>query len=57
MNIEWQTCDHEWSTAPGDYELGDVPGLGSREEVICLKCGCPGERYVESGRGSSNRPR
>lgn len=41
-------CDHEWITAPGDWDLGSVPGAGEREEVVCVKCGVPGERYVES---------
>lgn len=44
----WYNCDHEWQPH-GDYELGDVPGAGPREEVKCVKCGCPGERYPDSG--------
>jgi len=50
VSTEWETCDHEWITAPGDRDLGDVPGAGPREEVICSKCSCPGERYIETGR-------
>lgn len=45
---EWYACEHEWVLA-GDADLGDVPGMGAREEVVCVKCSCPGERYVESG--------
>lgn len=48
MSNLWNECEHEWITAPGDWDLGDVPGSGAREEVICTKCGCPGERYVNS---------
>lgn len=44
----WQECEHEWE-AYGDFELGDVAGMGPREEVRCIKCDCPGERYIESG--------
>lgn len=42
--MDWHNCNHEW-VPNGDSDLGDVPGMGSREEVICVKCGCPGERY------------
>ena len=41
-------CQHEWEPY-GDYELGDVAGLGPRESVICIKCGAPGERYIRTG--------
>lgn len=44
----WYDCEHEW-TAYGDEDLGDVPGMGSRVAVVCVKCGCPGEMYEESG--------
>lgn len=40
---DWYSCQHEWNSY-GDFELGDVGGL-AREEVICVKCQCPGERY------------
>jgi hypothetical protein len=43
--MPWDTCDHDWKLAPGDWDTGDV----NREEVICTKCGCPGERYPEEG--------
>jgi hypothetical protein len=41
---DWWNCSHKW-IASGDLELGDVPGVGSRQEVKCKKCGCPGEMY------------
>lgn len=44
---DWENCNHEWIPY-GDFELGDVPGRpgkGSRQEVKCKKCGCPGEMY------------
>jgi hypothetical protein len=45
----WDVCEHQWSITPGDWDLGDVPGMGAREDVTCVKCQCPGERYVETG--------
>lgn len=44
VNTSWDNCDHEW-IASGDFELGDVSGRGSRQEVVCEKCRCPGEMY------------
>lgn len=35
---DWNKCDHFWETKPGDW---DSPF----EQVRCLRCGCPGERY------------
>lgn len=46
-NDTWSTCDHDWQVV--DHDLGDVPGAGPREAVICSKCQCPGERHVNSG--------
>lgn len=45
---DWAECDHDWK-AKTDSDLGDIPGVGPREEVVCLRCGCPGERYTNSG--------
>jgi hypothetical protein len=45
---DWNECQHDWE-AVGDLDLGDVAGMGEREEVLCAKCGCPGERYSKSG--------
>lgn len=41
--VEWNKCAHEWAVK-ADSDLGDIPGVGPREEVYCPKCGCPGER-------------
>lgn len=46
---DWSICEHEWVVSPGSWELGDVPGMGPREEVVCTKCKCPGERYTNTG--------
>lgn len=40
----WTDCNHEWMPY-GDSDLGEVLGRGFREEVVCVKCQCPGERY------------
>lgn len=48
MTADWNDCDHIWMHI-GDSDLGDVHGYGEREEVKCTKCGCPGERYRQSG--------
>lgn len=50
----WDQCyEHDWQIDPSDWDLGDVSGTGPfagpREAVICSKCQCPGERYINSG--------
>jgi hypothetical protein len=40
----WDTCEHEWEVSKRDFDLD-----GKREEVECAKCGCPGERTIETG--------
>lgn len=40
-------CQHEWKAR--DHDLGEVAGLGPREDVVCIKCGCHGERYTRTG--------
>lgn len=42
MMSEWNKCAHEWKVSGGDFDL-------SREEVVCVKCQCPGERYIKTG--------
>lgn len=44
-STDWYSCKHEWES----YGDRDVPGAGSREEVICVKCNCPGKRYTVNG--------
>jgi hypothetical protein len=38
--VKWDACEHEWKIAPGDWDSG----IKDTEEVICIKCQCPGER-------------
>lgn len=40
----WDECDHEWRNSTRDYDLA-----GNRSEVVCTKCGCPGERDDDTG--------
>lgn len=35
---------HEWVIAPGDWDLSE-----GRSEVVCTKCGVPGERFDATG--------
>lgn len=41
---EKDACEHEWKER-GDFDLG-----GDRTEVICIKCGMPGERDERTGK-------
>lgn len=40
----WNECEHDWQERSGDYDLG-----GNRQEVVCVKCQCPGERDLTDG--------
>lgn len=41
----WYGCQHVWHLNPGTSHLSDE----RREEVRCMKCDCPGERWVATG--------
>jgi len=45
----YSKCGHLWRAYRDSDLLGDVPGLGPREEVVCTECGVYGERYTDSG--------
>lgn len=42
--VDWDRCEHEWKVSNRDWDLPI-----EREEVVCVKCGCPGERTVKTG--------
>lgn len=44
MIEEWQSCAHSWE--PKTDSQYDSPYT---EDVVCKKCGCPGERNIVSG--------
>jgi hypothetical protein len=41
---DWKTCEHEWETDTGSW---DCPL--TEEQVVCKKCGCPGQRTIKTG--------
>lgn len=41
---DWNECDHDWIVDPGDHDIG-----GNRTQMVCKKCGCPGERSDDTG--------
>lgn len=41
----WGTCSHEWAQV-ADSQLLDE----SREDVRCIRCQCPGERTIATGK-------
>lgn len=43
MPPDWYECEHEWDTAPGDWDAPE-----DVEHVKCKKCDCPGERYART---------
>lgn len=42
---DWEDCEHEWKTRPGDWD--DAPDGYSL--VTCKLCGVPGERNDRDG--------
>ena len=47
---DWSTCEHEWTDAKGDFNQMD-----GATEVICKKCGCPGQRRQHEGAPDDQR--
>lgn len=41
---DWQNCEHDWELSNSEWNCPE-----DCEEVVCAKCGCPGERYVKTG--------
>jgi len=35
--MNWYDCEHEWES--------NIDSSSIHDEVTCVKCGCPGERY------------
>ena len=44
MNTKWETCEHEWKAKIDSQFSNEVV-----EDVVCTKCGCPGERDTHTG--------
>jgi hypothetical protein len=42
---DWDACEHDWVIFQGTWIVND----DRREEVRCRHCGCPGERWVDTG--------
>lgn len=45
MTIVWDDCEHEWKE-PLDSQSLDP----DRIDVVCEKCGCPGEKNLNTGK-------
>jgi hypothetical protein len=42
--MNWNKCAHDWQISTRDFDCAE-----GKEEVICTKCNCPGERDRASG--------
>lgn len=40
--MEWHLCEHEWEERTDSQFSNDL-----FTEVVCSKCGCPGERSAD----------
>lgn len=40
---DWNICEHEWK-AKAESQFNNE----NREDVVCIKCGCSGERDTSS---------
>lgn len=45
MNPDWEKCEHEWEESPFDSQFANEYVT----ELICKKCGCPGEIDSRNG--------
>jgi len=41
--LDWNKCEHEWRAKVSEYDSAH------QEDVVCVKCQCPGVRSTRDG--------